>query len=82
MFNDQEEGSTRAVDEAPANFKIKLRQNVIIKKITETLKNLSKGKVLSFNKILNEILKTLSPKIAEDLTRVISEVFASGTLSD
>jgi hypothetical protein len=82
MFNDQEERPTRVVNKTPANSKIKLRQNIIIKKVTETLKNLPKGKVLNFNEILNEIFKTLSPEITKSLARVISEVFASGTLSD
>jgi hypothetical protein len=82
VFNDQEEGPTRAADEASANPKIELRQDVTIEEITETLKNLPKGKTLGSNGIPNEILKALSPEIAEGLTRVISGVFASGTLPD
>jgi hypothetical protein len=80
VFNDQEEGSTRAAGEAPANLRIKLRQDVIIEEITETLKNLSKGKVLDLDGISNEVFKTLSPEIAEGLARAISGAFASGTL--
>jgi hypothetical protein len=80
MFNDQKEGPTRAADEAPANPKIKLRQDVTIKKVTETLKNLPKGKALDSDGIPNEILKTLSPEIAEGLARAINGAFASGTL--
>jgi hypothetical protein len=82
MFNDQKERPTRAADEAPANPKIKLRQDVTIEKITETLKNLPKEKVLSLDEILNKILKALNPEIAEGLARAISGAFASGTLSD
>jgi hypothetical protein len=80
VFNDQEEGPTRAAEEAPANPKIKLRQDVTIKKVTETLKNLPKGKAPGLDGIPNEVLKALSPEIAEGLTRAISEAFASGTL--
>jgi hypothetical protein len=82
MFNDQEEGPTRAVSEAPTNPKIKLRQDVTIEKVTETLKNLPKGKVLGSDGIPNEVLKALNPEIAEGLTRAISGAFASGTLPD
>jgi hypothetical protein len=80
VFNDQEEGSTRAAGEAPTNFKIKLRQDVTIKEVTETLKNLLKGKTLDSDGIPNEVLKTLSPEIAEGLARAISGAFASDTL--
>jgi hypothetical protein len=82
VFNDQKEGPTRAADEAPANPRIEFRQDVIIEEVTETLKNLPKGKVSGSDEIPNEVLKALSPEIAEGLARAINEAFASSTLPD